>query len=100
MFSLIEIIRNEGEKPVATVVIDAADIEQILGALDSEEYWDNRDELPHDSGYITIGDNEEFAEYLEGLRPEDRDDAQEAWDRVKAGRELQKRLSEILGQLQ
>jgi len=61
-------------------------------ALDSYEYWEHRDQLPHDSGAVTIIDHDDFLQQrVDGLVA-DEEEVDEAWGAVKAARELARKL--------
>jgi hypothetical protein len=65
--------------------LNPAEIALLRSALDSAEYWEHRDQLPHDSGYITDPEPEDLED----------EEAREAWDEVQALRALDARLYEL-----
>jgi len=86
------------QQTIITVELTPDELELLKSALDSFEYWEHRDELPHDSGFITIIDDQDFETQitLSGRLDEDEiESAQEAWDEVKAARALDAKLSAL-----
>jgi len=81
-----------------TIELDAAELALLREALDSYEYWEHRDELPHDSGFITVIDDQDYeAQVTLGGRvhDEDMEAADEAWAAVKAARALDAKLAAL-----
>jgi hypothetical protein len=68
-----------------TIDLSPEEIGLLRSALESAEYWEHREQLPHDSGFITDPEPED-------LRDEE---AREAWEEVLALRALDARLSAI-----
>ena len=72
---------------MTTIDLALEEIAILRSALDSAEYWEHKDDLPHDSGYILNPDM---------LDPDDYDIAElkasEAWVEVLALRALDERL--------
>ena len=82
-----------------TITLTPAEVELLDSALDSYEYWEHRDLLPHDSGYITIQDDQDYERQvtLGGQLDEDETEAaDEAWEAVKAARALASKLHTAL----
>jgi hypothetical protein len=70
---------------MSAINLNAEEIAILRSALESAEYWEHRDVLPHDSGYILTPD------------PEDIEDpnARESWEEILAMRALDERLREL-----
>ena len=64
------------------------EIELLLSALDSAEYWEHKDQLPHNSGYILD------PEYMVDA-PKMDEEALEAWEEVKRLRAIAERLQQL-----
>jgi hypothetical protein len=80
-----------------TVVLTETELGLLIDALDSYEYWEHRDELPHDSGNITVLDDDDFEQ---NVRPnvfdDEAEEVQEAWEAVKASRALEDKLMRLV----
>ncbi len=76
-----------------TVTLTVEELELIDSALDSYEYWEHRDELPHDNGHITIENEDDFDAQIVGYDEEDHGEMREAWKAVKAARALADKLN-------
>ena len=70
---------------MASIELSPEEIAILRSALDSAEYWEHKDALPHNSGYIL--DPEDYE--IEGLKES------EAWAEVLAIRALDTRLMEL-----
>jgi len=81
------------ERPTIAVELDTHELVVLIEALDADEYWSHRDDLPHDSGYISVIDDADYAEYRAQLDPDDHATADEAWASVKRLRALASRLN-------
>jgi len=75
-----------------TLTLTVDEIELLDSALDSFEYWEHRDQLPHDSGSITIIDQDDFYEQRVAGAILDEEEVDEAWEAVKAARALARKL--------
>lgn len=91
--------KDSGPCPIcfpASVKIELTpdEIGLLIDALDSYEYWEHRDLLPHGSGFITVMDDEDFERQvvLGGGDQDEIDAAVEAWQCVKEARKLTDRL--------
>lgn len=76
------------------VALTGDEIGLLREALDSYEYWEHRDTLPHDSGFITIMDDDDFEAQRKSYTGEDGEEMREAWEAVKAARALEKKLAQ------
>jgi hypothetical protein len=74
------------------VALTRSDVALLRSALDSYEYWEHRDELPHDSGYITVQDDADFEAQC-GVA---NGDANAAWFAVKQARALESKLADAV----
>ena len=86
-----------GDVQEISVPLTVAEIELLDSALDSFEYWEHRDQLPHDSGNITVEDDQDYEAQvtLGGRLDEDEmESADEAWEAVKDARALARKLFE------
>ena len=70
---------------MAFIDLSPEEIAILLSALDSAEYWEHKDALPHNSGYILDPEDYEIEELKES----------EAWAEVLAIRALDTRLMEL-----
>jgi len=76
-----------------TIELDEADLERLIEALDSHEYWQLSDESERHSGYVILpGDLSEEGEPVEDLDAENHDE-------IRACRALAERLQAIRAKL-
>lgn len=68
---------------MTSIDLSPEEIGILRSALDSAEYWEHRDQLPHDSGYILDPEPEDL----------EAEEAREAWEEVLAIRALDERLA-------
>lgn len=75
---------------MSTIDLSAEEVALLRSALESAEYWEHKDDLPHDSGYILDPNMLDPDEYdIEEIT------ASEAWAEVLALRALDGRLALI-----
>ena len=77
---------------MALVDLSVAELGLLGEALDSYEYWEHRDQLPHDSGFITVMDDQDMDAVFADSDEDEVEAASEAWAAVKAARALATKL--------
>lgn len=70
---------------MATIDLTPNEIALLRSALGSAEYWDHRDYLPHNNGYIIDPDESQL----------DTEEARDAWEEVQELRALDARLLDL-----
>lgn len=79
------------------MIVDLApdEIYLIREALESAEYWEHRDQLQHDSGYITDPTQADNGEWIDSDDNPLDEEAQAAWASVLALRAVDTKLAAL-----